>query len=127
MDTNVLGKRIKKLREKNNLKQLELSKILNISNTTLSQYEAGNRTPNDEIKEKVADYFNVSVDYLLGRTEKCNSEAEDIKKDKHYKLDLSNLPEEAVKQIEDYIEFVKQKYSLDLNNNSSKNKETEKS
>lgn len=111
MDNNILGKRIKKLREKNNLNQLEFSKILNISNTTLSQYEAGNRTPSDEIKEKVADYFNVSVDYLLGRTEKCNSEVDNPKMAKSNSFDVSNLPEEAVKQIEDYIEFVKQKYS----------------
>jgi transcriptional regulator with XRE-family HTH domain len=113
MDTNILGKRIKRLREKNNLNQLEFSKILNISNTTLSQYEAGNRTPSDVIKEKVADYFNVSVDYLLGRTEKCNSEVEISKKDEPNSLDVSNLPEEAIKQIEDYIEFVKQKYNSD--------------
>lgn len=110
MDNNILGKRIKKLRENKNLNQLEFSKILNISNTTLSQYEAGNRTPSDEIKEKVADYFNVSVDYLLGRTEKCNLEDEGLKDKKIYNLDVSNLPEEAIKQIEDYIEFVKTKY-----------------
>ncbi|QNU68106.1 helix-turn-helix transcriptional regulator [Ruminiclostridium herbifermentans] len=111
MDKNILGKRIKKLREKNNLNQLEFSKILNISNTTLSQYEAGNRTPNDEIKEKVADYFNVSVDYLLGRTENSNSEAGYSRISNS--LYVSNLPKEAIKQIEDYIEFVKQKYSSD--------------
>ncbi len=110
MDKNILGKRIKKLREKNNLNQLEFSKILNISNTTLSQYEAGNRTPSDEIKEKVADYFNVSVDYLLGRTEKCSLVDEGLRDEKFYNFDVSNLPEEAIKQIEDYIEFVKQKY-----------------
>ncbi len=110
MDTNILGKRIKRLREKKNLNQLEFSKILNISNTTLSQYEAGNRTPSDEIKEKVADYFDVSVDYLLGRTEKCNSEAKGSKNEDYYNFDVSNLPDEAIKQIEDYIEFVKQKY-----------------
>ena len=110
MDNNIIGKRIKKLRENKNLNQLEFSKILNISNTTLSQYEAGNRTPSDEIKEKVADYFNVSVDYLLGRTEKYSIEAEGSKEKKSYNFDVSNLPEEAIKQIEDYIEFVKQKY-----------------
>ncbi len=49
---NELGKRIKYLREEKELSQLELSKILNISNSTLSQYEAGNRMPGDEIKRK---------------------------------------------------------------------------
>ncbi len=120
MDKNILGKRIKKLRENKNLNQLEFSKILNISNTTLSQYEAGNRTPNDEIKEKVADYFNVSVDYLLGRSKKFNSEAENSKIVKSNSLDVSNLPIEAIKQIEEYIEFIKQKYSSDTVNRFDK-------
>ncbi|PYG87347.1 transcriptional regulator with XRE-family HTH domain [Ruminiclostridium sufflavum DSM 19573] len=112
MDTNILGKRIKKLREKKHLNQLEFSKILNISNTTLSQYEAGNRTPSDEIKEKVADYFNVSVDYLLGRTEKFNTEGNPPESE-HNSLDVSDLPEEAVRQIEDYVEYLKLKYGSD--------------
>ncbi|PYG87348.1 transcriptional regulator with XRE-family HTH domain [Ruminiclostridium sufflavum DSM 19573] len=113
MDTNIIGKRIKKLREKNNLNQLEFSKILNISNTTLSQYEAGNRTPSDEIKEKVADYFNVSVDYLLGRTERCNQATANLPITDD--INVSDLPDEAISQIKDYIEFVRQKYSPDKN------------
>ena len=63
---NTLGKRIKSLREQKELSQLEFSKLLNISNSTLSQYEAGNRMPSDEIKKKIAQYFDVSLDYLMG-------------------------------------------------------------
>lgn len=63
---NVLGKRIKFLREEKELSQLKFAKTLNISNSTLSQYEAGNRIPGDEIKKKIAEYFNVSLDYLMG-------------------------------------------------------------
>jgi repressor LexA len=66
---NILGKRIKTLREEKDLSQLDFAKILNINNSTLSQYEAGNRIPSDDIKIKIADYFNVSVDYLLGRND----------------------------------------------------------
>lgn len=65
----MIGKRIKLLRTENNLTQLEFAKILNIANSTLSQYEAGNRVPSDDIKKKIADFFNVSMDYLLGRTD----------------------------------------------------------
>lgn len=64
----MIGNRIKGLREEKRMSQLELAKALNISNTTLSQYENGLRTPSDEIKIKIANYFNVSVDYLLGLT-----------------------------------------------------------
>lgn len=73
MEINILGKRIKKLREASNISQITLSKHLNISNTTLSQYETGKRIPSDEIKNKLADYFNVSLDYLLGRTNNKNA------------------------------------------------------
>lgn len=64
-----LGPRIKELRESAGLNQVELAKILRISNTTLSQYESGARVPGDEIKKAIADYFDVSLDYLYGRTE----------------------------------------------------------
>lgn len=72
MESNILGKRIKYLREKQNLTQIELSKLLNIGNTTLSQYESGQRVPSDEIKAKIADFFGVTIDYLLGRTDNPN-------------------------------------------------------
>lgn len=65
---NVLGQRIKSLRINNNLNQKELAKKLNISNTTLSQYESAQRVPSDEIKIQIANIFNVSLDYLLGKS-----------------------------------------------------------
>jgi len=71
-----LGKNIKYLREKNNLSQKEFAKILNISNSALSQYESNVRVPSDDIKIKIADYFNVSLDYLLGRPNTHNTSKE---------------------------------------------------
>lgn len=66
---NILGKRIKRERENKGLSQIELAKLLKISNTTLSQYETGQRIPGDEIKIKLADIFECTLDYLLGRTD----------------------------------------------------------
>lgn len=74
-----LGKNIKYLREKNNLSQKEFAKILNISNSALSQYESNVRVPSDDIKIKIADYFNVSLDYLLGRPNTHNTQIEKSK------------------------------------------------
>lgn len=70
---NILGERISHLRKNANLKQGELAELLKISYSTLSLYESGRRIPNDELKIKLADYFNVSVDYLIGHSPKENS------------------------------------------------------
>jgi len=60
--------RLKALRQDSDLTQNELAKILNISRTTISGYENAGTEPSFEILNKIADYFNVSIDYLLGRT-----------------------------------------------------------
>lgn len=60
--------RLKKLREEKNIRQEDLATILNISRQAISNYEQGTRLPKDEkILFLIADYFNVSIDYLLGR------------------------------------------------------------
>lgn len=62
-----LGHRIRQLREDSHMAQKELAARLHIANSTMSQYESGERVPSDEMKLKIADLFGVSVDYLLGR------------------------------------------------------------
>lgn len=62
-----MGQRIAALRKERNMSQSETAKRLNISTSTLSMYETGNREPNNEILSKIADFFSVSTDYLLGR------------------------------------------------------------
>lgn len=70
-----LGAKIKFLRESAGLTQVAFAKMLNISNSALSQYESGDRIPSDATKIKIADQFDVSLDYLMGRTEqKCISQ-----------------------------------------------------
>jgi len=66
----MFAERLKMLRKKKNLTQKELGVILNISDRVLSYYEAGNRFPSDEnTLNAIADYFDVTTDYLLGRTD----------------------------------------------------------
>lgn len=50
------------------MSQIELGKALRVSNTTVSQWESGVRTPEVPMMERIADYFGVGIDYLLGRT-----------------------------------------------------------
>ncbi|RYM06179.1 XRE family transcriptional regulator [Sporolactobacillus sp. THM7-7] len=65
---NMLGSRIRFLREERHLSQLEMAKELNISNVQLSRYESGARKPDPETIVRIADFLGVSADYLLGRT-----------------------------------------------------------
>lgn len=59
---------LKTLRLRDNLTQEDLSKLLLISKSAISMYENGNREPDFETLEKIADFFNVDMNYLLGRT-----------------------------------------------------------
>ena len=59
------GFKLKRLRESKNMLQKELAKDLNIAPTTISGYELETREPDNETLKKIANYFNVSIDYLL--------------------------------------------------------------
>ena len=70
---NILGKRIELERTRLGLNQIELAKRLNLSSSaSISQYESGDRLPSDDIKLKMAELFNCSIDYLLGKTNSKN-------------------------------------------------------
>ena len=62
--------RIKNLRENSDLTQTEISKILHISQRAYSHYEKGSRSIPIEILIALADYYNTSIDYLVGRIDK---------------------------------------------------------
>jgi len=62
--------RLKELREEAELTQIELAKKLRMSNGAVGNYEAGKRKPRMEDMETIADFFNVSLDYLVGRSDK---------------------------------------------------------
>lgn len=65
----MIGNRIKLLREELGLKQDELAKKISVSPSAIGMYERNLREPNNELTLKFADFFNVSVDYLLGKTD----------------------------------------------------------
>lgn len=64
---NTFGKRIKNLRQKMGLTQVELGKMFNVTNVAVTKWESDDRFPDKTTLIKIADYFNVSIDYLLCR------------------------------------------------------------
>ncbi len=61
--------RLKELRKSKKISQLKLAMDLNMNQNTISRYETSEREPGINELIKIAEYFNVSVDYLLGRTD----------------------------------------------------------
>lgn len=61
--------RLQELRKARRITQVRLAMDLNMSQNTVSRYESGEREPGIAELIKIADYFDVSVDYLIGRTE----------------------------------------------------------
>ncbi len=62
-------KNLRAIREDRDIKQKQVAEILNVSQNTYSQYETGVISLTAEVLVKLADYYNVSVDYLLDRTD----------------------------------------------------------
>jgi len=67
-----IGSRLAFLRDQRGLTQEELASSLGISRAALSHYEKNRREPDTETLGKVADLFQVSIDYLVGRTSQSN-------------------------------------------------------
>ena len=60
---------ISSLRLSRDLSQEQLAKILEVSKSSVGMWETGKRLPSPELYERIADYFNVDMDYLYGRTD----------------------------------------------------------
>lgn len=92
---------LQELREDRNISRKELAAFLNISVSTLGMYEQGRREPNIEMLIKLADYFNVSLDFLVGRVN--NSEE---RKNMLEALRLKNRIDHLPQEYKNIIEFM---------------------
>ena len=72
--------RIRDLREDRDLRQSDLAQATGIDQRTISNYETGKSNPDSYALIKLADFFNVSIDYLVGRTQRDFYNSEDKKK-----------------------------------------------
>ena len=99
--------RLKQLRKERNINQRELSEYLKVAPSTISMYENGQREPNFEVLEVLADFFNVDMNYLLGKTDKTTKLI--IDKPQGLKIPVlgtvaAGIPISAVEDILDYEE-----------------------
>lgn len=71
-----LSGRLKLLRKEEHISQEDIADALNLSLGAYARYELGKREPTAAVLERMADYYNVSVDYLLGRSDSRNGQSE---------------------------------------------------
>lgn len=74
---NTFGMQLKKIRKERGLRQKDLAEIFDVAQSTIANYEQGIRFPDEEMLRKLADFFGVSTDYLLGRTTHIGHDAPD--------------------------------------------------
>ena len=102
--------KLKELRRINNIKQEELASLLNVTPSSISNWENGISEPNIENITKLADYFNVSVDSLLCFTKKDYNEMDHlIKALKNAGMMVGeDLTEEELKKALKIVEILKE-------------------
>lgn len=106
----ILRSRITETRESQGLSQAELAEKAGVTPAAISQIEKGHRTPTIPVLHRIANVLSVSIDYLMGKTNK--SELEDMLQQDDFKTffrgfeSLSNADKE---HISEYIEFLKSK------------------
>lgn len=100
----MFSQRLKQLREEKGITQQELAQTLNIGRASISNYELGTRTPDIEILSKLADYFGVTTDYLIGKSDfRTNIDDEIEIKNQELKV-----LQEKIEQVKKYINMIEQ-------------------
>jgi len=114
----MLGKKISKLRKNKKLSQYELADCLGFSRGKLANYEQGTREPDYETLKKIADFFGVSTDHLLGRENtKETKKAIDHEEEKTFNdpnlglwfKDIQDASPEKQDELKQFWEFIKEK------------------
>ncbi len=107
------GERLRIVLEEKDIQGKELAKILNVEPPTVSNWLNGNRFPKDDMLIQIADYFNVSVDYLLGRTDYQRGIISQADIDGHhyeFELDKNIFPNGITReQMIDYIKELEER------------------
>jgi len=96
--------RIKELRKENNMTQAELAKFINVSDRSVGFYENEKRDPDTKTLNILADLFDVSIDYILGRTNIRKVGEDKIYNNAFHSLSTDGLSKEDVDAIKVMIE-----------------------
>jgi len=112
--------KLKELRKLRKISQKELANQLGFAQNTLSQYETGMHQPDNVTLMKIAEFFDVSVDYLLGKNDnkEINNKEKTNNKVNELLPDIDDLTPENKEDLRKYYELLKIKQKVDENNNA---------
>lgn len=102
------GERLKELRKDRGLTQKQFSEIMGVSENSISLYERNENTPDDEMKVKMAKFFNVSLDYLLGVIKNPLP----LERTGTFFVFTDNMPDNAAQEMKTFFNYLQSKYKL---------------
>jgi len=105
-----IGNRVKELRTYEGITQAKLARIIGVKPKTVSAYENNSSFPSLNVVVKAATHFNVSVDYILCRTN--NPKSHEMKLPENMMMLHPNTPDEMVAEIRNQIDLLALKYKL---------------
>ena len=117
---SVVGERIRSLREERDMNQVELADAIGINNSVLSRIETGKRPVEDYLLERFSDFFGVSTDYLLGRSDIRYHKKDLPQPVAPHALDgFDELSPAAKEEVLSYLDYIKVKYGKKEGKNNS--------
>ncbi|MCU5390537.1 helix-turn-helix domain-containing protein [Bacillus paranthracis] len=100
---NVIGKRVKEIRAELKLSQSQFAESIGVSKSLISLIELGRKNPSVETINKIAKKGNVSIDYIIGRTDNRSSSKNETSK---VKIELNTAVDRIEKLTEDQQRFI---------------------
>lgn len=110
----MFGDIFKELRLEKKLSQEKIAEDLEISQPLIAKWESHQSTPSPEMLDYIADYFNVSVDYLIGRSKYKNLEADNSELDNVLFSKAKDLTDDEKKTIINVINAIKKDIDKEL-------------
>lgn len=109
----MLSTRLKELRKKNGITQIDFAKAFNISTGTIGNWETGAREPDTQTLLKIANYFGVTVDYLLGESDTPDKPSKTTVDESDIKVALfggdGEVTDEMWNEVKNFAAYVKSK------------------
>ena len=104
------SKRLKKLRNEKDISQEELARLLNISRTSVTNYELGRNEASAQVLNKLSEIFNCSIDYLLGKSDTRNYDKDEQEFRFAYHKEMEGLTEDEIADALRFYKEMKKKY-----------------